>query len=88
MFQICQLFLNNPCVYFLNPRCHENHQEKIKSTFSLNLTDSSHSTLISRHRAHITATSDVTYDVVRQDRNVKLTQKLQDLLNYTVYYIS
>ena len=33
MFQICQLFLNNPYVYFLNPRCHENHQEKIKIYF-------------------------------------------------------
>ena len=37
------------------------------------------------HRSRpCTATSDVTYDVVREDRNVKLTQKLKDLLNYTV----
>ena len=35
-----------------------------------------------RHRTQISATSDVTYDTVFQDRNVKLSQKVYYLVNY------
>ena len=36
-FKFVSYFWKKPYVYFLNPKCHENHQEKIKSTFSLNV---------------------------------------------------
>ena len=36
---------------------------------------------LARQRAQIAATSDAKYGVVRQDRNVKLTQKLRDPVN-------